>query len=487
MHPFPGVGIDHPRQVAPDRRRLRPAQAGLEVDLARAVRAWPVAPGCGAGGIGIVELDAVERQLQPPIAALPAALGAQAVEVEAAGIEHHRQIEVHAAAGQAETPAIRVAIDAPRQAAQPGPALAREQADAVEARRERPVARRPRLAAPRQAHFLHAATGLEAGQPCAHAFLQRQVAREHRERREIEPVRAHGAAGDRPIGRLLEPEFEVGGRHREAVGQAKRQSARAQPAAGRVPRQREAARQVRDPQLGQGLGETGADPVEREIRGQRQRAFLLRIQPGTQPAVPRERQRVVQPGLPAAQVGALELQVQAADRRPGTPQVGEPQPASQLPAHAQRGGQRLRRPGVERDPQRAAAAIDAEGHVLECQRGCGTQLVLPYQAGAMDRDLALGEQPVEPAALPALGCRQRNAGHEDLPRRVATQHQLGRADVEAVEMRLALQQRRPGHDRIHFAQPQRLAPLPVGDAQPLDAQPRPPARPCPLDMVDRHR
>src|SRR5690606_13504416 len=112
----------------PHRGRVRPAQARLQVDLAGTVRRWPVASGRGPCGVGVVELGAVERDLHPVSTALPAALGAQTIEVEATRVEYRRQVDVHARTGELEAPAVRITLDAPRQPAQAGPALARQQA-----------------------------------------------------------------------------------------------------------------------------------------------------------------------------------------------------------------------------------------------------------------------------------------------------------------------------------------------------------------------
>src|SRR5690606_22868844 len=105
----------------------------------------------------------------PVSTALPAALGAQTIEVEATRVEYRRQVDVHARTGELEAPAVRITLDAPRQPAQAGPALARQQADPLEARRQRPVGRRARVAAPRQTQILGLAAGLEPRQPRTHA------------------------------------------------------------------------------------------------------------------------------------------------------------------------------------------------------------------------------------------------------------------------------------------------------------------------------
>src|SRR5690606_32797066 len=102
LHPLAGVRIDHARQVTPHRGRVRPAQARLQVDLAGTVRRWPVASGRGPCGVGVVELGAVERDLHPVSTALPAALGAQTIEVEATRVEYRRQVDVHARTGELE-------------------------------------------------------------------------------------------------------------------------------------------------------------------------------------------------------------------------------------------------------------------------------------------------------------------------------------------------------------------------------------------------
>ena len=440
LHPLAGVRIDHARQVTPHRRRVGAAQARLEVDLAGTIDCRPVATGRGPCRVGVVELGAVERDLHPFIAALPATLGAQTVEVEAAGIEHRRQVDVHARTGELEAAAVRVTVDAPRQPAQAGPALARQEADVFETRSQRPVARRPRLAAPRQAQVLDLAAGLEARQPRTHAGIEGQIARQRGERGKVEPVRGHRAARRFARVALIEPQREIGGRDGQAVGQGQGQATRAEAAALFTARQRQPPVEPGEIERRQRLPELRLHAIERDIRGHVEAALAIGVRPRTHAPVAGKRQRVIEPRLPAAEVGALEFHVHAASRRRQPLQADEARRARHFATHDQRRRQRRRRPRIERKAHRAAAPLELKGHAIEHQRGRRARLVLPGHARAVDEDLALGEQPGEPAAVLARARRKPNAGHEDLSRRIAAQHHIGRLDVEAVEMRLAPQQ-----------------------------------------------
>ena len=174
-----------------------------------------------------------------------------------------------------------------------------------------------------------------------------------------------------------------------------------------------------------------------DLNAKYEAALAIGVRPRTHAPVAGKRQRVIEPRLPAAEVGALEFHVQAASRRRQPLQADESRRARHLATHDQRRRQRRRRPCIEREAHLAAAPVEAQGHAIEHQRGRGARLVLPGQARAVDEDLALGEQPGEPAAVLARARRKPNAGHEDMSRRIAAQHHIGRLDVETVEMRLA--------------------------------------------------
>ena len=104
----------------------------------------------------------------------------------------------------------------------------------------------------------------------------------------------------------------------------------------------------------------------------------------------------------------------------------------------------------------------------------------------MDADLALREQPAEAAVAWRVTRRKFDARDVQPSRRIAPHQQVGRADLEAVKVRLQHRQRRPRQGGVDLGQGQRLAAVHIGQAHAGQAQAWPPARPAPLDALDRH-
>ena len=84
--------------------------------------------------------------------------------------------------------------------------------------------------------------------------------------------------------------------------------------------------------------------------------------------------------------------------------------------------------------------IETEFQLLQRQLGRPTQAVVPAQARIVDHDLALFEQPGQRPTLSAGIGIHLQPGDEQAAISLPPQGQLGRADLEAVEMRLQAQQ-----------------------------------------------
>ena len=161
---------------------------------------------------------------------------------------------------------------------------------------------------------------LESGQPRTHPRIERKLSRERGKDGKIEPVRTQlPACGDglrRTRGgahtATRELEHDVGRRQYLSIRRLQLQPARAQLPAPCITRRAQPALQALHFELGQVCAQARAQTGHGKIGSQRQPALAVGIEPGTQGATAVERQRIVDPRPPGAELTGLEFQINAA-------------------------------------------------------------------------------------------------------------------------------------------------------------------------------
>ena len=360
------------------------------------------------GGVRAGKIEAVERDLQPLLLALraqaPAGLGLEQVERDFGDREDRRQGQLRLAGIEQQLAAALAQVDLARQAFGAGEIRLRSQAEAVERSLQRVTPQILVVQGPAGFQLADPALRLIGLQQLAGGRVERHVASQLRQRAEIEEAGA-GPSLDRAAGSIVAPvEAEIAGRDAQPVG-----GLQLDPLAGQRPLAGPVARLDPAAQTGQ---------VEfRQFRREADTQFLKR-QVGRQPATAvahfapkpqgaatvRQMYRVIDPALPAGQVGIVELHVEARREVGELPRLqGLQQVALELAAQVEAVGEGARRHRREPEAMAVAAIVEAEIDVFENQRRRLPLAVVPDQRGVADANPRLRQQPFERSRVALAG------------------------------------------------------------------------------------
>jgi hypothetical protein len=302
------------------------------------------------------------------------------------------------------------------------------------------------LALPVDLRILQVALRPQFGEQRAQVGREREELRQVGKRAELDQLgvdraalRQRGAAGRLPAG------AKAGGAHFRRTRPRERQAAHAEIVAARGLAPVDPAAHVRDLEHRQVARQARADIGERDVGGGLGDPARGERGPQAQRAVAAAHvERIIHPGAPAGEIGRSQLGIDAAAPVGELPhaRAGEPR------AHLQPGPELARRARRKAGRVLVAVILQAEIQRRELERWRLAGLVLPFDFGVADHDLALAEDPVgEPAVV--LVARDADPGHVELAAGIAPHRQLGAVDHEGVQAQLAREQRAPGDHVFH--------------------------------------
>ena len=448
----PRVKRNAERQVAVHARTVGAAERALQIQHARKERVTGTLHLVGlparleaAGGVGVLQLEFVDVELDVLALHAPARLRRQLRERDARLLEHAGKLQRAILDRQAGVAAAGHGLELQRRALDAGNAFDRT---AVPAWRRRPgadrqagqprlhapVARRVQRAVPARHDAVDPALDRVRAQLLVQPGWQRQPAGDLGQRRQVEPVAAQLAAAlavtvvqreiaARPDQAVGIDELQVAGVELHRAGLV----APAEPAADGAEGQRR--------QLGP---EARRHLVQRQVGGGADQRALAHLGPAAQRAL-----AGVQVDVPIG----LQIDVLAQPRHVDPGQIGEQLAVPLAPMAGMAREHRLpelpdqgeaptparRRRSVEPQLVAPAAIAHHQLHVMQADRRRTAPLVDPVDAAAAHQELGLREEPVGHAGITRGIARQVDAGHQQAAVGAAAHFQLGLVDHQLLQ------------------------------------------------------
>jgi len=471
--PVPGIGIDRVRHVAPDRLAVGAVDAGGKIDHTGTVAVVDIAAARRASGVRAGKVETVEGHFQPLLLALraqaPVGSGLEQVERNFGHREHCRQRQGRLLRIKQQIATPLVQVDLPGETGRPREIRLGTQPQAVERGLQRIALQGFVVHGPARLQFGDAPLRTIGLQKAAGGRIERHVAGQLRQRPEVEETGA-GPPLDRTAGSIVAPvETEVAGRDAQAVVSLQFDPlAGKRPLAGPVARLDPAA-QAGQIEFRQFLRQTDAQLLKRQVGGQ-PTAAIAHFPPQTQGTAPvRQMHGVIDPALPAGQIGIVELNIEPRRQIGKLPRLQRlQQVALEFAAQVKAVGQRCRRHRRQPQTMAMAAIVEAEINVFQNQRRRLPLAVVPDQGRVADANPRLRQQPVESGGI-AVALRLQ-AGNRNPPINRPPHMQHGIFKSQQGQLEPHPEQAFPGKHGLDPMQRKDRLPLAVGDRHPVEYQ-----------------